>query len=171
MPHITDIHPRLAERYADTRMVRDVVAGSRRVKSRRTLYLPLSRFEQPSEEYDRLLVSTNFFPATSRTAQAKRGLMVAKNVVLNSSALQPIQDVITPQCDSVRDLAEEVIWETFQTNFTGLLADHPDAPQGVNLNAANSLEYNYRPFLHLYPLESILWIDYAPQGTLRTLNC
>lgn len=170
MPHITDIHPKLAERHADVRMIRDVVAGSRRVKSRRTEYLPLSRFQQPTEEYNRLLVSTNFFAATSRTAQAKRGLMVAKNVVLNSSALQPVQDVITPQCDSVRDLAEEVIWETFQTNFTGLLADHPDAPEGVDLNAANALELNYRPFLHLYPLESILWIDYAPRGVLRTFE-
>ncbi|TCP92754.1 uncharacterized protein DUF4055 [Sphingomonas sp. PP-CE-1A-559] len=170
MPNIEDIHPKLAVKHADVQLIRDVMAGARTIKRKRTEYLPHSRTAQPVEEYDRLLQYTSFFPATSRTAQAKRGLMTAKNVVLNAPVLEPIKDVITRNADSVRDLAEEVIWETFQTNFTGLLADHPEAPEGVSLNAANALRLNYRPFIHLFPLESILWIDYGIKGPLRTFE-
>ncbi|KQN28096.1 hypothetical protein ASF00_09310 [Sphingomonas sp. Leaf34] len=170
MPNIEDIHPKLAVKHADVQLIRDVMAGARTIKRKRTEYLPFSRTAQPVEEYDRLLQYTSFFPATSRTAQAKRGLMTAKNVVLNAPVLEPIKDVITRNADSVRDLAEEVIWETFQTNFTGLLADHPEAPDGVSLNAANALRLNYRPFIHLFPLESILWIDYGIKGPLRTFE-
>lgn len=170
MASIEDIHPKLACKRADVQIIRDVVSGARTIKGKRTEYLPLSRTAQPSDEYERLLAYTSYFPATARTAQAKRGLMTAKNVVLNAPVLDPISNVITPQGDSVRDLAEEVIWETFQTNFTGLLADHPDAPEGVALNAASAIQLNFRPFLHLFPFESILWIDYAVAGTLRTFN-
>jgi hypothetical protein len=170
MASIEDIHPDLARKRADIQLVRDVIGGARVIKNKTTDYLPLSRFGQPDEEYKRLLNYTSFFPATSRTAQAKRGLMTAKNVVLNAPILEPIKDVITPQGDSIRDLAEEVIWETFQTNFTGLLTDHPERPEGVALNAANALRLNYRPFIHLFPFESILWIDYATRGPVRVFE-
>lgn len=170
MASIEDIHPRLLCKRADVQRIRDVVDGARTIKAKRTEYLPYSRTQQPVEEYDRLLTYTSWFPGTSRTAQAKRGLMTAKNVVLNAPALDPISDVITRQGDSVRDLAEEVIWETFQTNFTGLLTDHPDKPEGVDLNAATALRLNFRPFVHLFPFESILWIDYAVRGPVRTFD-
>lgn len=164
---IDEIHPNLAAAQWEVQRMRDVIAGSRTIKAKGTTYLPKTRINQDLLEYKRLKHHTTWFPATNRTLAGIKGLLLAKNVVLNAPALEPIKSVITRELGSDRDLAEQVVGETLQTNFTGLLVDHSTAPAGVALNAANALEVGFRPFVALYPCESIIWIDYGYQDNAR----
>lgn len=143
------------------KLVRDVVSGQYEIKRGGETYLPRVRTGQSNEEYARFLKATPFFPATARTAQGLLGLWFAKNVVLNAPVLDAIMDVITKDGMSWRDLAKDVCWETVQTNRTGLLIDHPNAPIGADLNAENALAQGLRPFIHVFPGETILRIDYG----------
>jgi hypothetical protein len=161
---INEPTPEMAAWHARARLVRDVTAGEHQIKLGREEYLPRFRAKQSDEEYDRFLKSTSFFPATARTAQGRRGLMFARNVVLNGTALDPIKNVLTPHGDDWRSVAEHIVYDTFQTNYTGLLVDHPAAPDGVELNADNALMEGFRPFLHVFRLECILE---ATRGLVR----
>jgi hypothetical protein len=154
--NINEPTPEMSLWHQRAKLVRDVVGGEYCIRQAREAYLPRFRASQSDEEYNRFLNTTSFFPATARTAQGRRGLMFARNVVLNGTALDPIANVLTPQGDDWRSTAEHVVYETLQTNFTGLLIDHPAAPEGRELNAENALEEGFRPFMHVYPLESIL---------------
>ncbi len=156
--------PEIAAWYSRWRLVRDVVAGAHAIALGRETYLPRFRANQQDEEYERFLATTAFFPATARTAQGRRGLMFAKNVVLDAPALMPIAQVITRKAHGWRSVAEQIVYETFQTNFTGLFVDHPAPPEGVQLNAANALLEGFRPFLHVYKAECILE---ATRGLVR----
>ncbi len=156
--------PEIAAYHSRFKLVRDVVAGAHRISIGRESYLPRFRAQQSDEEYERFLSTTPFFPATSRTAQGRRGLMFAKNVVLNAPILEPIAHVLTEKGHSWRSVAEQIVYETFQTNWTGLLVDHPAPPIGVELNAANALVEGFRPFLYVYRAESILE---ATRGLVR----
>lgn len=153
---ITEPTPEISACQPRFKLVRDVVAGAHQIQLGREAYLPRFRDSQGDKEYERFLSTTPFFPATARTAQGRRGLMFAKNVNLFAPALDPIKHVITPQGDDWRSIAEHIVYDTFQTNWTGLLVDHPAAPEGVDLNAANALEEGFRPFLHVYRAEAIL---------------
>lgn len=161
---ITTPTPEIAAYHSRFKMVRDVVAGAHRISLGRESYLPRFRANQSDDEYNRFLSTTPFFPATSRTAQGRRGLMFAKNVVLNAPILEPIAHVLTQKGHSWRSIAEQIVYETFQTNWTGLLVDHPAPPIGVELNAANALVEGFRPFLYVYGAESILE---ATRGLVR----
>ncbi len=153
---ITTPTPEIAACQYRFKLVRDVVAGAHQISLGREAYLPRFRVNQSDEEYARFLGTTSFFPATARTAQGRRGLMFAKNVNLFCPGLEPIQNVLTRRGDDWRSIAEHIVYDTFQTNWTGLLVDHPAAPDGVELNAANALDEGFRPFLHVYRAEAIL---------------
>lgn len=165
---INEPSPEIAAWHSRWKIIRDVVAGEHAIKSGRESYLPRSRTGQTDCEYERWLKVTPFFPATSRTAQGNKGLMFAKNVVLNAPILESIAHVLTPDGLSFRDLADEVVWQTQQTNYTGLLVDHPSVA-GAELNAANALELGSRPFIHLYAAEAILETTYGVVRNRRLL--
>lgn len=170
MPNIDDYQDKLSCLKPANQRIRDVVAGNDAIKAAGTTYLPRSRDGQPDSEYQRLKQTTTWFPGTSRTARGYKGLMFARNVVLNAPALEPIKEVITNEFASINDMAEEVVWETLQTNWTGLLVDHPEPPVGVELNAQNALDLNYRPFIHIFPFESFLRIEYRLDGPVRKFS-
>lgn len=170
MPNIDDYQDKLSCLKPANQRIRDVVAGNDAIKAAGTTYLPLSRDGQPEAEYKRLKTTTTWFPGTSRTARGYKGLMFARNVVLNAPALEPIKEVITNEFASINDMAEEVVWETLQTNWTGLLVDHPERPVGVDLNAQNALDLNYRPFIHIFPFESFLRVEYRLDGPVRKFS-
>ncbi len=162
--NIDEPTPEMKSWHQRAKLVRDVVGGEHQIKLGCETYLPRFRSNQTDEEYERFRLTTPFFPATARTAQGRRGLMFAKNVVLNGTALDPVKNVITPQGDDWRSVAEHIVYDTFQTNYTGLLVDHPAPPVNVELNAQNALEEGFRPFLHVFPLECILE---AKRGLVR----
>jgi len=80
--NIDEPTPEMKAWHQRAKLVRDVVAGEHQIKLGCETYLPRFRSNQSDEEYERFRLTTPFFPATARTAQGRRGLMFAKNVVL-----------------------------------------------------------------------------------------
>lgn len=133
---------------------RDVISGPYTVKAKGEKYLPKAFGKQKTEEYQSYLNHVSFYPAASRTCDGITGLMMRRDPVLeNKGVLMQIKHVITSNGDSLEQLTRLVCRETLITNFTGLLTDYP-AGQATSAGAA--IYEGIRPFVNLYPAESIL---------------
>ncbi|MBD8619745.1 DUF4055 domain-containing protein [Sphingomonas sp. CFBP 13728] len=139
---------------------RAFVDGEEAVKLQAYTYLPAANPEDGVDEYQAHLDRTRFLPAASKIAQGLSGLIFRKRAQLNttSARVQLLGQVITPDGESLDDLAEWVVRETLITNFTGLLIDNPERSAFKDLSAANEIERGYRPRIAGYTGECILEI-------------
>lgn len=136
---------------------RDIIAGEDAVKAAGEKYLP-KLGSQSETEYRKYLARVPYFPGASRTHDGLLGLVTRKDGVLKGPAgLDQILQTITHSGHTVDDLAEEVFSETLKTGFTGLLVDHPATSEALTVKAA--IDGNYRPFVAIYPAESILEVQ------------
>lgn len=150
---------------------RDFVDGEEAVKAKNTLYLPVANPADDPDQYAAHLERTRFFPAASKTQQGWSGLIFRKRSQLNSTSarIQSLANLISPNGESLEELAEWVVRETLITNFTGLLVDHPSKDGFTGLSAANADELGYRPFISGYTAESILEVTPGLVGNTRQL--
>ena len=146
--------------YARWTRNRAFVDGEEAVKLQAYTYLPAANPEDGVDEYQAHLDRTRFLPAASKIAQGLSGLIFRKRAQLNttSARVQLLGQFITPDGESLDDLAEWVVRETLITNFTGLLIDHPERSAFKDLSAANEIERGYRPRIAGYTGECILEI-------------
>lgn len=163
MPIETNINlPTKAIEKAYSRWTRNraFVDGEEAVKLQAYTYLPAANPEDGDDEYQAHLDRTRFLPAASKIAQGLSGLIFRKRAQLNttSARVQLLGQVITPDGESLDDLAEWVVRETLITNFTGLLIDNPERSAFKDLSAANEIERGYRPRIAGYTGECILEI-------------
>ncbi len=163
MPIETNINlPTKAIEKAYSRWTRNraFVDGEEAVKLQAYTYLPAANPEDGVDEYQAHLDRTRFLPAASKIAQGLSGLIFRKRAQLNttSARVQLLGQVITPDGESLDDLAEWVVRETLITNFTGLLIDNPERSAFKDLSAANEIERGYRPRIAGYTGECILEI-------------
>ncbi|WP_454883988.1 DUF4055 domain-containing protein [Sphingomonas oryzagri] len=165
---ITDLHPNLAKFQPRWKKIRDVIDGSYAVKLCPEAYLPRARPGQSDAEYDIYEANTSFFPGASRMAECRKGLMfIGNNVLTCSDKFKLIADAITKDAMSVREFYDEAVWDTLQTNYTGLFADHPQTPDETPADEA--IDLGYRPFLFMYPAESILMPKWGMVKNKRAL--
>lgn len=88
------------------------------------------------------------------------GLIFRKSATITApDNVSDILDTITADGYNLDDLAEDVVSELLITNFTGLVTDYPVTPAG--LSRAKAVELGYRPFIAIYPAETILGIETA----------
>ncbi len=148
---IASAYPRWAKNRA-------FVDGEEAVKALGTGYLPRANPDDSHEEYEAFRDRTRFLPAAAKIAQGLSGLIFRKKAQLNSTSarIQVLSLLITPDLQSLDDLAEWVVRETLITNFTGLLIDHPDRAGFSDLSAANEISRGYRPRIAGYCGETIL---------------
>ncbi|MBD8699286.1 DUF4055 domain-containing protein [Sphingomonas sp. CFBP 13714] len=145
---------------------RAFVDGEEAVKALATACLPKANPDDSLAEYQAFLDRTRFLPAASKIAQGLSGLIFRKSAQLNTKSVrvQVLAQLITPDLQSLDDLAEWVVRETLITNFTGLLVDHPakelfkDVNGKSTLSAANEISKGYRPRIAGYCGETILEI-------------
>lgn len=137
---------------------RAFVDGEEAVKAQGRVYLPAANPDDTAPEYDAYIARTGFLPAASKIAQGLCGLIGRKRPQLGtlSARVELLTQLITPNGESLDDLAEWVVRETLITNFTGLLVDHPEREQFSGLSAANEIELGYRPRVAGYCGETIL---------------
>lgn len=150
---------------------RAFIDGEEAVKSQTYTFLPRANPLDTSAEYHAHLDRTGFLPAASKIAQGLSGLIFRKKAQLNTNSqrIQVLSQLITPQGESLDDLAEWVVAETLITNFTGLLVDHPDRADFQGLSAANEIERGYRPRIAGYSGESILEVTPGLINNARTI--
>ncbi|WP_242152583.1 DUF4055 domain-containing protein [Sphingomonas sp. BAUL-RG-20F-R05-02] len=155
---INEPDPRISCHYCEWEDNRAFVNGERAVKRMGRKYLPQANPDDTQAEYQAFLDRTRFLPAAAKIAQGLSGLIFRKQAQLNSAStrIQLLTQLITPDGQSLDDLAEWVVRETLITNFTGLLVDHPDRTGFDGLSAANEIEKGYRPRIAGYCGEAIL---------------
>lgn len=148
----------IAKAYSRWAKNRAFVDGEEAVKAKREAFLPRANPQDTGAEYQAFLDRTRFLPAVAKIAQGLSGLIFRKKAQLNSTSarIQLLSQLITPDGQSLDDLAEWAVRETLITNFTGLLVDHPDRSGFTGLSAANEIEKGYRPRIAGYSGETIL---------------
>ncbi len=159
---------RYHSRWAKNRAFND---GEEAVKMQGRTFLPQANPDDTQAEYQAFLDRTRFLPATAKIAQGLSGLIFRKKAQLNSASarIQLLALLITPDGQSLDDLAEWVVRETLITNYTGLLIDNPDRAGFTGLSAANEIEKGYRPRIAGYVGETILEITPGIVNNARTI--
>lgn len=142
---------------------RDFLSGRDAVEKAGQTYLPKPTYDMPDEEYRGFLKNMLFFPAAIKVMNGWLGLVFKDkpDLIASNSQLESIKHIVTKDGDSLEDFSRAVIRETMTTNWTGILVDHPDRSNGIQLTAANAIENGFRPFLAMYPAESILEVRYG----------
>lgn len=168
---INEPDPAISKFYARWAKNRSFVDGEEAVKAQGRLFLPQANPDDTDPEYQAFLDRTRFLPATAKIAQGLSGLIFRKKAQLNSTSarIQLLAQLITPDAQSLDDLAEWAVRETLTTNFTGLLVDHPARDGFDGLSAANEIEKGYRPRIAGYCGESILQITPGLVNNTRTI--
>ncbi|MDR2393487.1 MAG: hypothetical protein LBD93_04945, partial [Treponema sp.] len=107
-------------------LVRDVVSGESAVKDRGMLYLPKPS-GQSDDDYRRYKQRAHFFDGVGRTAEAFSGNIFAKEPVQTGEVSDEFADMlenVDGAGGSIRQVAEDVVWDAMQTYWGALLVDY-----------------------------------------------
>lgn len=170
------------ELLGDVTTNRDAVAGERKIKSKKMLYLPplpsmtcginyddngnvhiitgSHLTEEGRASYKKYLSLAYFYGATGRTVDGLTGLIFSKNPIKElQPAISYLDKNVDGQGSSLRRQAQKAAREAFITPRSGLLVDFPDVPGSVSI--AQAEQSNLRPKIVHYPFESIFNWHYS----------
>lgn len=175
MQNIATPSTSIACHHSRWKLNRDFIAGEYAVKSITAGYLPRLPVHDPfafpnaNEAYCGYLNRTNFFPASARILDGIKGMIFRKLPHFKcATSLQSVFNTITADGCNVFDLAETVVSEVMATNFVGLYVDYPSIPAGTS--QAEMERLNHRPFITLYPAESILEVTTSVIANVQTIT-
>ncbi len=143
---------------------RDFLSGRDAVIQAGTRYLPKPTYGMGDDEYNEFKKEVGFYPACITVMEGWLGLIFRDDpdlIAEQHETLLDLEQCVTRDGDSLEEFAQSVVRETLTTNWAGILVDHPTQPEGVTLTAANAIDEGFRPFLALYPAESILDVEYG----------
>jgi hypothetical protein len=105
---------------------RNVVEGSDAVKAGRELYLPILE-DQSLDEYERMLLRANFYPATSRTKDGMHGFIFRKQPTSTiPEELLEVTSDMSLDGTSLYDFSKNVVDEVLTVGRYGTLIDWSD---------------------------------------------
>ena len=136
--------------------VRDVIAGEKRIHEKGIAYLPRPSGMEDAD-WTCYITRAHFFNATGRTAEGLHGMVFQTPPVLSEDvpkALKDILDNIDMTGRNVDQFASDCVWDSLPTNFGGILADYPNAPDVTDKATADKL--GLRPYAAWYSAESII---------------
>lgn len=170
---VSNKHPDYIRLLPDIERNRDAVAGERRIKSKRTKYLPpLASMCQSCDSdgnstqscgvtseglasYNKYLSLAYFYGATGRTVDGLSGLIFTKPAQTEiPNVIEYIEGNADGKGNSIRKLSEDASVEAFITPQLGFLTDYPTVEQNVSVAEAEAM--NLRPKILLYKFESII---------------
>ena len=152
---VNTTHPQYTEHLTQWVRCRAVIAGGDAVRAGGVAYLP-ALDGQDAGQYKAYQNRAGFFSATARTLDGLTGMIFRKDAEF--TAPEPIDaylDDVTLSGISFASFAERFVDELLQVGRVGALVDYPqvdNAPQ----NLAEQLANNIRPYLAIYPTESIV---------------
>ncbi len=130
--------------------------GEHAIHAAKTLYLPRLADEEPAD-YDQRLNRTPFFNAVWRTISGLKGTMFRKQPMLD--APQTVADALVDAdlAGTPLDmLVQETVEELLTTGRAGIMVDYPRAEIRPDMTAADVAQLGLRPFLSLYPAQTII---------------
>jgi hypothetical protein len=136
--------------------VRLVISGEQAIKDSGEWALPRPS-GQTDEDYRRYKQRAHFFDGVGRTAEAFSGNIFAKAPVQTgevSAEFTAMLENVDGAGRSLRQFAEDVIWDAMQTYWGALLVDYSPAP--VNKSEADTVGKGYRSYMRWYTAESVI---------------
>jgi hypothetical protein len=157
---VTNEHEKYAEYKKDWEEVRDCVKGNRAIKKRKETYLPKLSGQTP-EDYDRYLKKVKFFGATSRTLDGLHGNVFRKapeeSSEVSDTFKKSLEDVDL-MGTNIEQFASDIVYDTLQTNWGGVLVDYPRGEEAVSLLDAENK--GLKAYLKHYPAETVINWEY-----------
>ena len=157
---LDSVHPQYSDALADWLQLRDTKSGSRKVKSKDTMYLPatagmtekgLTTGQAGKAQYDAYKCRALFPEFVDNTVTIFVGLLNSKPPVIKlPERLEPMRDRATARGESLEQLLRRIHEEQLTTGRYGLLLEAPDG-----VPAAEAM-----PFIATYAAERITnWDD------------
>jgi len=144
-------------------LVKDCVAGSRVVKDKGILYLPMPDPTNDSEEnnarYEALLKRAMFLNITGRTRQGLVGAVFRKTAEVDlPDSVKYLIENASGDGTSLEQLSKEAVGEDLDTGRGGFFVDYPtsDAPEGTRPTRAQTAG----PFAHIHLYEALSIINW-----------
>ena len=148
--------PAVRDQEAELQIVRDVEAGSGRIKQRRTTYLPMHPKED-TENYEIRLNRPAFFNAYARTTGGLTGMVFRRNPVLQDDVPEQLRthwENIDNAGTHGDVFAKEVCHDMLVAGHAGILVDFPVVDR--RLTRAQEARLGIRPFWVQVKKENIL---------------
>lgn len=154
-------------------LVKDCVAGSRAIKDKGILYLPMPDPTNDSEEnkarYEALLKRAMFLNITGRTRQGLIGAVFRKTAEVDlPESVKYLIENASGDGTSLEQLSKEAVGEDLDTGRGGFFVDYPtsDAPEGTRPTRAQTA--GRFAHIHLYEALSIInWREDVINGVRK----
>jgi hypothetical protein len=137
-------------------LLRSVITGESAVKDAGEDFLPRPS-GQTDDDYRRYKQRAHFFDGVGRTAEAFSGNIFAKEPVQTGE----VSDEFTAMLENVdgagrslRQFAEDVVWDAMQTYWGAVLVDYSPAP--VDKSEADTAGNGYQAYMRWYTAESVI---------------
>jgi hypothetical protein len=135
---------------------RDIVRGQSTLHAKGKKYLPKLKGED-DEEHKARISRSDLFNGTWRTISGLVGMAFRKEAERTlPGVLDGYARDITMSGVNLDALAEQIVEEVLEVGRIGLMVDHPEMPENVTaITRDNAERMGLRPFLSIYPAESI----------------
>tara|TARA_R110002126_G_scaffold150139_3_gene296228 strand:+ start:322 stop:1695 length:1374 start_codon:yes stop_codon:yes gene_type:complete len=150
-------HPDYADSLPKWMLVRTCVSGAQAVRKAGVLYLPNPEAEDPtntSKRYTDFKKRAQFLNVTGRTRNAMVGMGFRREPEFELSGIEYIEANATGSGTSLEQLGKIVTGDLLAVGRIGLLADYPEASQGLSKERINEL--GLKASIKTYTAESII---------------
>lgn len=152
---VTTAHPQYSAFIDLWRRSRDAITGQPAIKAAGTSYLPASFALTEPAVYQDFLNRAYFLDLTGRTQAALVGMVFRKEPEISlTPKLEAIRENMDGQGQSLEQLSKELVENTLATGRHILLADYPQAEQGMDAETEAAL--GLQPTIASYPAESLI---------------
>lgn len=160
-------HPEYTVHEADWRLLRDFIAGERRVKDAGTLYLPRPQ-SMTDSEYAAYGLRAVLYEATGKTVDAMIGAIFRREPSIDlPTALEYLREDADGSATPLSQLSKALGAEVCAMGRAGLLVDYPQVPAAATRR--DEIAARARAQLLVYPAEAIINWRYARIGAAYQL--
>jgi hypothetical protein len=147
-------HPHYESYALKWQRARDASAGQDAVHSRGYAYLPKLK-DQSNDDYNAYKLRASYFNATGRTIDGLVGMVFRKEPEIEQTGIESIIDDADLQGNALSAFAQHIVRDVLTVSRIGVLVEYPSV-QNQPVTQAQALEQNLRPYLTLYPTETII---------------
>lgn len=165
---VNTTHPEYEENFPVWKMMRDVIAGSRKIKAGKEAYLPKPA-GRTDKDYDRYVQRAGFFDVTSKTVNGlTAGIFRKPPTITLPSVIEYLLDDADGRGTGLDQLSKFACNEVIALGRAGILVDFPSVP--VDKRADEEKAMNARAQLYVYRAENIINWNYSKVGATYQLD-
>lgn len=156
----------------DISLIRDLMGGTRRMHGEYKKYIAKYKAEKP-EAYKRRATSAKVYGGLSRTISAAVGMLFSKppeKVDRWNADLDAHWENIDGKGTHGDVFTKRRSEDAIADGFSGILVDHPSAPDDVIVHSGNEADFNLRPMWAPYTRSDIISWRTKPIGNVETLT-